>query len=74
MTFEEALSEFKVAIAKQYGLHDGLIKIGVLPELLDRVLTDMFNSPYGRARFFPGNMGEVFIAGVQIVPRMKEKF
>lgn len=73
MKFEEALHHFKCEIEKEYGLTDSIVKIGIEPDLLNRVVGDLYKE--GKSiRFTPAQFGEFILNGVQLVPRRKDKF
>lgn len=73
MKFDEALERFQMEITKEYGLDNAIVKIGITPELMNSVVSDLYrNSSY--IQFSPSNFGEFILYGVQLLPRQKDKF
>ena len=74
MKFEEALENFKNEIAKEYGLEEVIIKIGIHPKLMSYIGRDIYLYDSHLVRFTPSQFGEFILNGVQLLPREKDNF
>ena len=74
MKFEEALQQFINEIYAEYGIENGITKIGIKHDLMDRVAFDIYSTGFGSSKFTPSNFGEFILNGVQLLPREKDKF
>lgn len=73
MKLEQLLENFKHELEKEYGIMDPLVKIGIKPDCMDAVVSDLYkNNKYISYR--PSEFGEFILNGVQIVPRTKDRF
>lgn len=72
MKFGEALAELQAALAIEYGVRDAIVKIALTPEAMDLILMDrMKRKEY---TFKARDLGEYFVAGVQVVARSRDTF
>jgi hypothetical protein len=73
-TFVEALAGFQYALSKLYHSDNALVKIALEPDVFDRVMYDLHETQEGKYSFSIRSIGEVFVRGVQLLPRKKESF
>lgn len=76
MKFTEALINFKHALATEYGVTDGIVKIALEPDLFTAVMIDLYrkhnNTNY--MSFAVRDVGEAYIENVQLLQRTRDKF
>ncbi len=72
MKFEKALDQFKNTLLKEYGpiAENGLIKIGLHPEIYDEVVVESIKY----MRFRPSYVANFTLMGVEIKPAVKDNF
>ncbi len=67
---EQLFLELKNGLAVEYGITNGITKIGLEPKLFDAVMVDL----YKRHNHSFASMAEPQIVGIEVVPRVKDKF
>lgn len=69
MKFEESLLRFISQIEEEYNMHRVVVKIGVEPQLYNRIMLEWAQNS---VRFNPSDFNEPNIYGVIVVPRSKK--
>lgn len=70
MTFEESLAQFVGNLEKQYGIRDGVVKIGISYDLYETVIREAAH----KTRYWRfADLSEPKFLGVAIVPRDRER-
>lgn len=70
--FDEALFRLRIEIEKEYGKSDGIVKIGIHPWLMDRIVRELVDKSLYDIR--PSNFGELKLYGIVLVPRLPDDF
>lgn len=72
MKFRDALIQMQMILERDFGVKEGVVKIALTPEAMDRVVGDEIKKNDYRIR--ASDLGEYFLCGIQLVPRVKDRF